>query len=80
MSVMKAFPTRDTRYVGEPGRKNIVMLEELFRLGIEELLIWFDELHPLHRPKFLQSIFNFSQLLLQLVPAVRDQVLIIARQ
>ena len=48
------------KYMHKPGGKNVVMFEELFRFCIEKLLIWFDELHPLYRPKFLQSIFDFS--------------------
>jgi len=48
------------KYVHKPGGKNVVMFEELFRFCVEKLLIWFDELYPLHRPKILQSIFDFS--------------------
>ena len=63
-----------------PRSKNIVTFKELFRLGVEKFLIWFDELYPLHHPKIFQSIFNFPQLLLQLSLTVRDLLLMTAQE
>jgi hypothetical protein len=59
----------------KPGSKNIVMSKELFRLRVEKFLVWFDKLYPLHGPKILQRMFDFSQLLYQLSLAVRDLLL-----